>query len=395
MEETGLIYLQVREKLRQKIQTMHPGEKLPAERELSEKYCVARPTLRRAIKGLETEGILVRQQGRGTFIKSSFKLGPATNTTNKILSLLIPNIEFTYHAQIMKGVEEESTKYGYSVQVSNLYLVESTTKLLKNILKNNHLAALLLYPIERDSLDSEYAETIRKICKQGTKVVVISQYISIEDVCVAMVDKVQEGYMATQHLIMLGHRKICYVSTNTYDSAGNECFLGYKQALRDYGLEYNDDLHYDFPVLGSEKELYHVLKTKLKENPSAFTAIATPQFNMTCVIMKVLDELDIKIPDDMAFVGGEASSNSQGLVELLRKKVGGDESYIKKLVHVTHTFEPAREIGREAVRLILEKKEDGVRKKHALLQPKLVLGTSCGSKQKILRGEHTPPIDCV
>jgi DNA-binding FadR family transcriptional regulator len=43
------------------------GEKLPTERELGAHYGVARNTVRRALDALETQGLISRQVGRGTF----------------------------------------------------------------------------------------------------------------------------------------------------------------------------------------------------------------------------------------------------------------------------------------------------------------------------------------
>ncbi len=45
-----------------------PGERLPSELELEAQYKVSRITVRRAVKELCDEGILVRRQGKGTFV---------------------------------------------------------------------------------------------------------------------------------------------------------------------------------------------------------------------------------------------------------------------------------------------------------------------------------------
>lgn len=60
-------YVAVRENLRQRVQSMSPGDKLPAEPELCDRYGVSRITLRHAVDDLIGEGLLVREQGRGTF----------------------------------------------------------------------------------------------------------------------------------------------------------------------------------------------------------------------------------------------------------------------------------------------------------------------------------------
>lgn len=44
------------------------GDRVPPERELSRAWGVARMTLRQALDGLVAEGLIVRQQGRGTFV---------------------------------------------------------------------------------------------------------------------------------------------------------------------------------------------------------------------------------------------------------------------------------------------------------------------------------------
>lgn len=45
-----------------------PGIRLPTERELAERFDVARNTVRRALDDLEQEGLVTREVGRGTFV---------------------------------------------------------------------------------------------------------------------------------------------------------------------------------------------------------------------------------------------------------------------------------------------------------------------------------------
>lgn len=60
-------YVSVRDNLRLRAQAMEVGEQLPPEPELCQQYNVSRITLRHAIGDLIQDGLLVREQGRGTF----------------------------------------------------------------------------------------------------------------------------------------------------------------------------------------------------------------------------------------------------------------------------------------------------------------------------------------
>jgi GntR family transcriptional repressor for pyruvate dehydrogenase complex len=60
------------------------GQKLPAERELAEKFAVSRPSIREAIQKLEAKNLVERKQGGGTFVKRQLN----ALVTDPLLALL-------------------------------------------------------------------------------------------------------------------------------------------------------------------------------------------------------------------------------------------------------------------------------------------------------------------
>jgi GntR family transcriptional regulator len=66
------LYYQIRSRLLETIENgqLQPGDRVPSERELTERFGVSRMTARQAVSELETQGYLYRIQGKGTFVSA-------------------------------------------------------------------------------------------------------------------------------------------------------------------------------------------------------------------------------------------------------------------------------------------------------------------------------------
>lgn len=77
--EPRRLYRQVADQIRVLIETgeLIVGERLPAERELAERFGVSRPTVREALIVLEVEGLIQIRMGSGVYIARKPAAGPA------------------------------------------------------------------------------------------------------------------------------------------------------------------------------------------------------------------------------------------------------------------------------------------------------------------------------
>ena len=78
------VHTQLSHALRDEILRMKPGAKIATERQFIDRFDVSRATVRRAIQTLVDEGLLVRRQGKGTFVST----GKLVQTVDRLTSFV-------------------------------------------------------------------------------------------------------------------------------------------------------------------------------------------------------------------------------------------------------------------------------------------------------------------
>lgn len=93
--------------LRGVIDDSQPGDRLPSDTDLAGRFSVSRMTARQAVQVLEAEGLLIREQGRGTFVSSrpvARMLGSPLSFTTSMRAKGL-----TASSQIIEAAEEPPT----------------------------------------------------------------------------------------------------------------------------------------------------------------------------------------------------------------------------------------------------------------------------------------------
>ncbi|GAA0910650.1 GntR family transcriptional regulator [Virgisporangium aurantiacum] len=82
MAKAPPLYMRIERELRTRLVGARPGDVVPAESVLAEEFGVARMTVRAALNALESDGLIERIQGRGTFVRQR----PAPRAAGTLMS---------------------------------------------------------------------------------------------------------------------------------------------------------------------------------------------------------------------------------------------------------------------------------------------------------------------
>ena len=114
-------YFTLMEELKEEILSgqIQPGEKLPSENQLTEKYSLSRHTVRKAIALLEREGYVEAYHGKGTFC--SEKMRHMKKSRN--IAVVTTYISDYIFPRLIQGMDNILSEQGYSRAKASLAAV--------------------------------------------------------------------------------------------------------------------------------------------------------------------------------------------------------------------------------------------------------------------------------
>lgn len=241
-------YNMVKEKITEWITSgkVQPGDKIYSENELVKMFGVSRHTIRQAVGDLVHEGWLYREQGAGTFCSNkmlqpnedSETISPfqSLNTNGKNIGVITTYISDYIFPSIIKGIESYLTAQGYSLTFACTDNdVEKEKQCLQTMLSRN-IDGLIVEPTK----SSNYNPNIHyylQLEQNNIPYLMINQFYSqLMPPHIIMNDE-HGGFIATEHLINLGHEKIIGLF-KTDDLQGVNRMQGFIRAFREYNLPF-------------------------------------------------------------------------------------------------------------------------------------------------------------
>jgi len=239
-----------------------------------------------------------------------------SNKTN-VVGVIVGDIANPYFATLVRGIVKATRAYDYSVILQSTDEEYEREQEAVEVLLADRVDGVLITPTQKG------AETIEGLKKSELPFVLMSRYFSDLDTDYVIMDDFQGGFLATEHLLKRGCKRVAMVNGPLHISSARERFEGYKQALAKYGIPFDSSLVVTGALTmenGYEAVLQLVRKATL-DGIFAFSDF------VAFGVIKALREHGIRVPEDVAVVGFDDVVFAS-CFEIPLTTVGGDTEMI-------------------------------------------------------------------
>ncbi|MDQ0223759.1 GntR family transcriptional regulator [Bacillus sp. 7586-K] len=343
-----------------------PGEKIYSENELVKMFEVSRHTVRQAVGDLVHEGWLYREQGAGTFVsnrREQIQIQPVSST-GKNIGVITTYISDYIFPSIIKGIESYLSSHGYSLTFACTDNDPEKEKQCLEAMLSRNIDGLIVEPTRSSSYNPNLHYYLEMEQNQ-IPYLMINQYYPQLNPPNIILDDEKGGFIATDHLIKLGHTKVIGIFKSD-DNQGLNRMQGFIRAFRENNIQFFPEMIVTYTTEEKEGTYLQKLKDILVSDEKP-TGIVCYNDEIAIKVLNVLRDLEIKVPEELSIVGY-------------------DDSYLAeaseiKLTSVTH---PKMDMGIEAAKWIVSAVENGdwEETRQKVYEPEIVIRNSTSAISK-------------
>lgn len=271
------------------------------------------------------------------------------------IGLILPDLFGDYFGELMRGVDEGAREAGTHLLVSRAADREDEKKLFAQMLQGRRVDGLILMISQRsDSL----LDTLAQV---NAPLVILDQDVRHHHIDNILVDNRTGARDATQHLIAVhGARDLVFLGGPKDNIDAQDRASGFRDALTAAHIRGGRDLvHFsDYSYESGYALTRNIARMKRKTQ----WGLVAANDDLARGAIDALTESGLRVPEDV-------------------RVVGYDDTRIARLTRpaLTTVKVPLREMGREAVSMILDRR-DGRRTlpRKSIVKGTLIIRTSCG-----------------
>jgi LacI family transcriptional regulator len=342
--------------------------KLPSEAQLVSRFQVSRPTVIRALRDLQADGLVTRRVGAGTFLNNS---GTQAQTAQALeLGLLIPAVRRT--GEIFEVIAGDLARLARSAgymfwwtggsgeNVDPATTVAGAEKICDQFIQRKVAGVFFASFEHMAKCEATNVRLVNRLREAGITVVLLDRDMRSfplrSDHDLVGIDNFMGGYILAQHLIKLGCKRIGFVTVPFSAPTVMSRLAGAREAVLSAGLE----VPHDFLQVGNPEDLKfarQISAGRMKD------AVICANDYTAAVLIRSLHNIGVSVP--------------RGI-----RVVGFDDVHYATLVSppLTTMHQPCREIAMMAFNSMLSRIADpALPLRTILLPPHLVVRESCGA----------------
>ena len=280
-------------------------EKLPSESELCNQFQISRQTVRNAFQELETDGLISRSKGSGSFVAKEVEVFQK----EKIIGILFTNVGNYISSKILTGFETVFYPKGYSLLLEQSHnRLENESLFLKKML-NSKVSGLIIESV-KSSLPSPYTDLYEQLRLHHIPFVFINNRLCNVDAPSVMWDDEKASYLMTKRLIQKGHTKIAGLFRFD-ETQGLNRYLGYIKALKDFNIPIQEDFISWYGLSGQKEESKRQLKNIdlfIDDISIQCSALICYNDHIACHVVPYLASKNISVPEDLTVISFDNSN---------------------------------------------------------------------------------------
>jgi LacI family transcriptional regulator len=217
----------------------------------------------------------------------------ASSRSNSV-GILVPELHGPFFGTMVSGIEETLRAAGKHVIVTIGHSDADKEQDAIDFLAGRRCDALILHV---EALDNA---GLLQLGQGEVPIVIMNRLVAgLEGQCIRL-DNFRGGYIASSHLLELGHREIACITGPLWKSDAAERLRGHRTALTEHDVLCNETLiaEGDFQESGGSKAMEDLLQTGLP-----FTAVVCGNDSMAAGAMRTAREHGLQIPDQLSIVG--------------------------------------------------------------------------------------------
>ena len=343
--------------------------RLPSEMQLGKRFSVSRPTIGRALRDLQEQGLIDRRKGSGTYVSSGKEHARDTHSAIPQLGMIVPSLRHTEIFESICGelaslarVNDYGFWWGASTSPMNetkMTVEEAETQCARFIERG--VLGVFFVPFEhqtdREAANRRITERLRQA---GIPVVLLDRDIGAfpnrSTFDLVGVDNFAGGYLLAEHLIKLGVRRMAYVMRPLTASTVDARIAGARIAMLAHGLE----APRPFVHSGDPTDLKFV---RSFAQAHQLDAVLCTSDHIAAQLLQSLTRLGLRVPKDLRIVGFD------------------DVRFASLLtIPLTTMEQPCRDIAITAFNALRERlKNPTLPPRTLMLTPRIVVRESCGA----------------